>query len=75
MKLEKYRIMDVGSTCGDIHHWEMPLFILILNFHVTLNKWKPYHSFLVAPNTISNENMRAIVTSSIHDPLAIMTPY
>ena len=47
----------------------------ILNLHVTFNKQKPYRSFLVIPDTISNENRWVIVTSSIHEPLAILMLY
>ena len=48
MRLEKHGVTDVSSTFGYIHHWKMPLFICILNVHVTLNKRKLYRSFLVA---------------------------
>ena len=75
IKLEKHGITDFSSTSGYIYHWKMPLFICILNLHVTLNKRKPYHSLLVVPDTISNENRWVIVMWSLHEPLAIVTSY
>ena len=46
---------------------------LLLNLHVVLDKRKPYRPFLAAPDMISNFNSSAIVTSSICEPLAIVT--
>ena len=75
MKLEKHGITDVSSTFGYIHHWKIPLFLCIFNICVTLDKWKPYRSFLVIPEKISNENRWVVVTSLRHEPLAIVTSY
>ena len=58
---------------GNIHHWKIPLFICISNLLVTSDKWKSYRPLLVAPDTISNENMWVIMTPSIHEPLVIVT--
>ena len=45
-----------NSASGYILHWQMPLVICIFNHQLTINKRKPYRSFPVVPDTISNEN-------------------
>ena len=75
VKPENPGITDVGSTSGYIQHGKMPLLICILNLHATINKRKPYRSFKVVPDTIWNENRWVVVTSSIHEPPAIVTSY
>ena len=68
---------ETGKTWNYRHEinlwWYWPLYVCILNLHVTLSKWKSYHWFLVTPDTISNENRWVIGTSSIHVQLAIVT--
>ena len=48
---------------------------LQLNLHVVLDKQKSYRSFLAAPDMISNVNSLAIVTSSICEPLSIVSSH
>ena len=74
-ELGKSVITGVNSTSGDIHHWKIPLLICKLNLHVVLDKRKPYSSFPVAPDMISNVNSLAILTSSICEPIDIVTSH
>ena len=75
---KKNGISDMNSISDDIHYW-IPLFNCILNLHLALNKRKSYRSFLVPPPPPPPPPIQfqmktgVIVTSSIHEPLAVVT--